>query len=299
VALRAASDAQAVLTWRDRAGNVLGPAGDIPGAGNGPELSPDGRHVAFDRTVQGNRDVWFLELERGGLSRVTTDASVDGYPVWSPDGSQIVFESTRRGTFDLWRKASSGGGAEELLLETPDTDYPLQWSADGRFVIYQRTDLKEVWDLWALPMTGDNRTPFAVANTPFLERMGQLSPNGQWLAYETNETGRPEIVVQAFPEARGRWPVSTNGGEAPRWSADGRELFFIAPDRTIMAAMVTTTASTFGAGRPAALFGAQISSQPFRFPYTVARDGHFLINELQGLETAAIPITLILNWQGN
>jgi hypothetical protein len=154
-----------------------------------------------------------------------------------------------------------------------------------------------MWDLWVLPMTGNDRTPVAVANTPFAERMGQFSPNGRWLAYETNESGRPEIVVQSFPQARGRFAVSTGGGIAPRWSIDGREIFFIAPDGQMMAVPVDANGAIFEAGRPTALFASDINIQPFKFQYAVSRDGRFLINSLQPEEATTQPITLILNWR--
>ena len=293
LAYRAGSSPQGLMTWFDRTGKALGQAGDLL---NGSELSPEERRVAGDRTIQGNRDVWIKDLVRGGLTRFTTHAAVDGYPQWSPDGSQVVFESTRKGTFDLWIKPSSGAGTEQLLLESPDSDWPLDWSRDGHFLLYQRSDLKTLWDLWAVPMTGTDRTPFAVANTPFEERMGQFSPDGRWIAYETNESGRQEIVAQEFPRPSGRSQVSTGGGTAPRWRADGREIYFVALDGKMMAVPVTTTGSTFEAGTPVALFSPQIAGQAFKSQYAVSRDGRFLVNTLTTDEATVSPITLILNW---
>jgi serine/threonine protein kinase len=285
---------QARITWFDRSGQtVLGPTGFA----NAPELSPDERQVAFDRTTRGNRDVWILDLARESVTPFTFHQAVDGFPLWSPDGTHIVFESTRNGTFDLWIKPSSGASPEQLLLETADSEWPLHWSKDGLFLLYQTSDLKTKWDLWALPMTGSDRTPLVVANSPFAERMGQFSPDGRWLAYETNESGRPEIVAQAFPMASGRFPVSTGGGTAPRWRADGNEIFFIAPDGVLMAVPITTTGSAFDAGKPKALFRTDITAQPFKSQYAVSRDNRFIVNDLQPEEGAASPITLILNWK--
>jgi Tol biopolymer transport system component len=294
IAHRSAGDGpQARMTWFDRSGQtVLG-----PGSVNTPEVSSDGRRVAFDRTTQGNRDVWIMDLARESVTPFTFDPAVDGFPLWSPDGTQIAFESTRNGTFDLWIKPSSGAGPERLLLETSDSEWPLHWSKDGLFLLYQRSDLRTKWDLWALPMTGSDRTPLAVVNSRFAERMGQFSPDGRWVAYETNESGRPEIMVQAFPKASGRFSVSTSGGTAPRWRADGTEIFFIAPDRTMMVVPITTTGPSVEAGRPMALFPTDIVPQPFKSQYTVSRDGRFIVNNLQPEEGAASPITLILNWK--
>jgi Tol biopolymer transport system component len=238
-----------------------------------------------------------MDLARESVAPFTVDAAVDGFPLWSPDGTQIVFESTRKGTFDLFIRPSSGASPEQLLLETADSEWPLDWSKDGLFLLYQRSDLKTKWDLWALPMTGSERTPVVVANSPFAERMGQFSPDGRWLAYETNESGRPEIVAQAFPKATGRFPVSISGGTAPRWRPDGNEIFFIGPDGMVMAVPITTTGSSFEAGKPVALFPTDIAAQPFKSQYAVLRDGRFIVNNLQPEEAAAAPITLILNWR--
>ncbi len=285
---------QARMTWFDRTGQTTpGPALAV----NAPELSPDERQVAFDRTTRGNRDVWIMDLARESVTPFTVDPAVDGFPLWSPDGTQIVFESTRKGTFDLWIKPSSGASPEQLLLEMADSEWPLHWSKDGLFLLYQTSDLKTKWDLWALPMTGSERTPLVVANSRFAERMGQFSPDGRWLAYETNESGRPEIVVQAFPKASGRFPVSTSGGTAPRWRPDGNEILFIAPDGTVMAVPITTTGSSFEAGKPMALFPTDITPQPFKSQYAVSRDGRLIVNNQQTEEGTASPITLILNWK--
>ena len=294
LAYRAGDTSRTSMSWFDRTGKALGQA---PAPLNGPELSPDESRVTGDRTVQGNRDVWIEDLVRGGLTRFTFHAAVDGFPIWSPDGSQVIFESTRNGTFDLWIKPSNGAAEEQLLLESPDTEWPLSWSQDGRFLLFQRSDLKTQWDLWALPMTGADRTPIVVANTSFTERMGQFSPDGRWVAYETNESGRQEIVAQRFPEAGAKWQVSTGGGIAPRWRADGREIYFIAPDGKMMAVPITMTGSTFEAGKTEALFSSQIVPQPFKAQYTVSGDGRFLINNLTEEQSSASPITLILNWK--
>ena len=148
-------------------------------------------------------------------------------------------------------------------------------------------------------MTGDDRKPKVVVNTPFEETIGQFSADGRWVAYQTNESGRFEIVVQPFPEPTGKWQVSTNGGSQPRWRADGQELYFIAPDGKLMAAPVSASGSTFETGTPAALFQTRITSAyaaAYRPQYAVSRDGRFLINQPTE-ESTTSPITLILNWK--
>jgi Tol biopolymer transport system component len=297
MAYRATGTARRQLTWFDRMGRPIAVVG-APAADqtNAPELSPDGRRVGIDRVVQGNRDVWLMDQARGGLTRFTFDASVDGYPVWSPDGARVAFESRRKGSYDIWVRPSSGAGTEELLLETPNNEWPNDWSKDGRFLLYYQDSQKTGADLWALPLTGSDRKPLVVANTPFEESKGQFSPDGHWVAYETNESGNFEIAVQAFPEAKGKWQVSTGGGVQPRWRPDGRELYFVAPDRKLMAVTVVASGSTFEAGTPVALFPTRLpanSSQSKAF-YAVSRDGRFLIDTV--LDDVSAPITLLMNW---
>jgi eukaryotic-like serine/threonine-protein kinase len=294
VAHRAGGASPMRTSWFDRTGEVLGQLAGL----NAPELSPDGRHVAGDRTIDGNRDVWIVELVRGASTRFTTHQAVDGFPVWSPDGSRIAFHSQRNGTFDVWIKQASGAvGTEEVLVATPDHEWPLDWSRDGRFLLYHRSDRNYASsNLWVLPMTGSNRDPILVANTPFEERLGQFSPDGRWIAYETNESGRREIVVQAFPESGAPVHISTSGGVAPRWSVDGKEIYFVAPDGKLMAVPVAVNGSTFWPGNPSELFFAGLPAQVFKAQYAITRDGRFLVNGLME-EGSASPISLILNWK--
>jgi eukaryotic-like serine/threonine-protein kinase len=284
------------LRWFDRSGKPVGVAGepDVTHL-SGPALSPDGRQVAVARDAQNNYDVWLMDLLRVDATRFTSVATVELYPVWSPDGMRIVFNSSRKGTYDLYVKPSSGAKSEEPLLESPRVKIPLDWSRDGRLVLYQEADPKTGWDLWAFSMSGD-RKQIAIANTPFEERVGQFSPDVRWVAYQSNVTGTFQIYVQPFPGPGGTWKVSTAGGTDPRWRADGQELFFIAPDAKLMAASVQTSGSSFEAGSPVALFQTRIATTGnFRHEYDVSRDGRFLINTL--LENAGSPITLLLNWK--
>jgi Tol biopolymer transport system component len=298
LAYRAGGSERRQLTWFDRTGKVMGVAGE-PDA-NGlvlSALSPDGRRIAVNRTVQSNQDIWVIDVQRGGATRFTFDPAVDNFGVWSPDGTRIAFSSSRKGIFDLFLKPSSGAGAEELVLASPFTKIPTGWSLDGRFLLYQHGDPQNGWDLAALPMMGD-RKPIVVVSTPFEERGGQFSPDGRWVAYQSNESGRFEIYVQPFPGPGGKWQVSTSGGTDARWRTDGKELFFLAPDAKLMAVPVRASASTFDAGSPAALFqtrtvGGGIADLTAQ--YAVSRDGRFLFNVPDDTSTAA-PITVVLNW---
>ena len=300
IAYRAGGGALRQLRWVDRTGKVVGVAGG-PDANNlqAPEFSPDGRRVAIQRTAQNYADLWLLDLFRGGMTRLTFHAAQDITPVWSPDGMRIAFGSDRLGVYDLYQKPSNGAGLEQTLLTSSIGKAPQDWSADGHWLLYYEINPTTGRDLWALDMTSPDRTPRVVANTAAEEVLAQFSPDGRWVAYQTNESGRFELVVQPFPGAGGKWQVSTSGGVAPRWRADGKELYFLAPDATMMAVPVTAAGPSFEAGTPVALFPARIvggGSLAANHPhYAVARDGRFLIHQPVA-DAAVAPITLILNW---
>jgi Tol biopolymer transport system component len=297
IAYRATGAERVQLTWHDRTGNTVGTAGPPDGQGLlAPELSPDGRRVAADRTVQGNRDVWLIDIARGGLTRLTFGSSVDGYPIWAPDGTRLAFESNRKGPYGLYVRPSTAVGTEEAIAGSSNNRWPLDWSKDGRFLLYHEDDPRTGSDIWALPMTEGNRTPIVVANTPFAELTGQFSPDGRWVAYDTNESGQMQVVVQPFPNPRGKSQISTSGGMAPRWRADGQEVYFIATDGTLMAAVVHASASSFETEAPVPLFHTRMNNIGTKQQYAVAPDGRFLINQIME-DASATPITLILNWK--
>jgi Tol biopolymer transport system component len=301
VAYRAGSASRRQLTWFDRTGKKLGVAGDADGNTLvHPELSPDERRVAVQRTLQQGQDIWLMDLVRGGIAPFTFDKSNDSFPLWSPDGSQIAFVSGRMGPYNLYVRPANAAAEEKRVLQTPDFQYPQDWSRDGRYLLYFSIDPKTARDLWVLDMSDGKQSRRPVVNTSADERLAQFSPDGRWLAYETNASGRFEIVVQPFPAPTGKWQVSTNGGIQPRWSTDGKELYFIA-DEKLMAVQVTTSPekdSTFDYRTPVPLFPTGIGAlggSPFRPQYDVSRDGRFLINQPVEDATTA-PITLILNW---
>jgi serine/threonine protein kinase len=284
------------LKWFDRTGKPVGVAGepDVTHLSS-PELSPDGQSVIVGRDPQNNYDIWLIDLLRGGATRFTSDPAAELYGLWSPDGMRIAFNSNRSGSYNLYLKSSSGANGEEPLLESPRVKIPLDWSRDGRLLLYQEADPKTGWDLWALPMSGD-RKPIAIANTTFEEREGKFSPDGRWVAYQSNVNGSFDIYMQSFPGPGRKWKISTAGGTDPRWRADGQELFFIAADSKLMAVSVRTSDSTFETGSPTALFQTRIATTGnFRQEYDVAHDGRFLINTI--LDDAVSPIMLLLNWK--
>jgi len=284
------------LVWLDRSGNTLsnfGPA-DANGLQN-PELSSDGRRVAADRVVQGNRDVWLLDETRA--TRLTFDAGVDQFPIWSPDGKRIVFHSNRKGPLDLYEKPANGTGAETVLLESAQIKLPHSWSSDGRFLLYHNVDPVTGWDLWVLPMAGE-RKPRVFLKTNFDERWSQFSPDGRWVAYQSNESGRDEIYVRPFPEAEGQWQISTAGGTQTRWRKDGKELFYLGPDGKLMAVPIGVRGAELQPGIPVALFRTRFwnLTGSFHAQYDVAPDGRFLML-VSSEEASGSPITLLQNWK--
>ncbi len=293
------------LVWMDRAGRVPGTVGGPDGNNlRDPALAPDGERVAVGRTVQGNGDVWLVDVARGVASRLTSDPNVDYAPVWSPDGRRVAFRSARNGVYDLFEKPASGAGDEQSLLVTLEGKAPVDWSPDGRTLLYTSLSPKTGSDLWALPL-GGNGKPFPIVQTAFDELDAQVSPNGRWLAYVSNESGRFEIYGRPFPGPGGRWPVSTAGGSQPRWRPDGKELFYVVPGGHLMAAPigVTSDGQTLQPGAPVALFAARLASGSGIYTsgyqehpqYAVARDGRFLLNVAVESDTTP-PISIVLNW---
>ncbi|HXM51436.1 MAG TPA: protein kinase [Pyrinomonadaceae bacterium] len=295
------SQSMSQLTWFDRAGKELGTAGPA-GSFIEPALSPDGQRVAvtLEKEAPGDpADIWILELARGAFTRLTFASHLDQRPSWSPDGSRIVFGSDRNGFFELYQKTSSGTGSDELLLSGQKDQFMLaeDWSLDGRFIIYGvgRSTLNN--DLDILPLEGD-RKPFPFLQTQFNESHARFSPDVKWIAYVSDESGRAEVYVQSFPASGGKWQISAGGGDQPQWRRDGKELFYLSPDRKIMAVQVKTGA-TFETGVPTPLFQTGVNpttSTNARNNYVVAADGQrFLVNNIVP-ESASKPITVILNW---
>jgi len=299
---------QRQLVWVDRTGKVLGTVGPPDEAApTSFALSPDGQRVANARTAQGNYDVWLTDVARSVATRFTFDPAAEFSPVWSPDGTRVVFRSVNRsgrGPSDLFVKPANGATDEQPFLVDSQPKTPLDWSRDERFLLYAQGDPKTQSDLWALPLNGDAK-PFAVVQTAFDETQGQFSPDGHWLAYTSNESGRDDVYVRPFPDAGGKWQVSTGGGSQPRWRPDGKELFYVATDGKLMAVPIDVTPQSRAVtpGTPAALFathlangaGISLSGYQSRALYAVAADGRFLMNVTIEADHAA-PITIVQNW---
>ena len=285
------------LVWVDRSGKDLEELGDS-GLYSSPVISPGGDRVAFvladART--GKSDLWIRDLARGVNSRFTFAAGNNINPVWSPDGGRVIFGSDRKNitAVDLYEKPSSGQGAETLVFESNDVKSATDWSRDGQYVVFQARSPKTGWDVWALPLRGD-RKPMPVTATMFAETSAKFSPDGRYVAFASDESGRQEVYVQTFPEANGRWQVSANGGADPMWRGDGRELYYRTPDQRLAAVDVTLTPS-FQAGLPHALFVTHVPTFNMRNKITASSDGQkFLQVSLLGRDSLT-PTTVVLNW---
>jgi len=265
------------LTWFNRSGQRLSEE-SVDGLTQAPNLSRDGKRVAYERTdATGKRDIWALDLMRGINMRITLNGGASR-PVFSPDGAQIIFSVENH----LFQKSSGGTGPEERIGEGEPTD----WSADGQHIISFHDS-----DLWDLPVSGD-RKEIPIVNGKGNDRRGRLSPDGKWIAYESNEAGRFEIYVQRFPPTKERWQVSANGGDSAWWRSDGKELFFNGGGK-LMAVDVKFGAA-FDASPPHALFDLPGAINNGRF--IASLDGQRFLLPIITQDAEAAPLTVVLNW---
>jgi Tol biopolymer transport system component len=288
--------------WLDRTGKRLGVI-TKPDIIQGAALSPDNKNIAFEVSNSTSRisDIWLEDLARGATSRFTFGpGAVNRYPVWSPDASHIVYASNQGPLLGLYQKSSSGAGKEELLLQGGINTHPDDWSRDGKFIVYTQTGERTKDDLWLLPIEGDHK-PIPYINTQFDEIRGQFSPDGRWMAYDSDESGQQRVYVQTVPVSGAKLQISTAGGSQPRWRRDGKELFYLAADGKLMAVPVKL-APSFEAGTPQPLFeGIPLALDTLgrSFSYQPSADGQRFLVNLPAAGEAAAPanITVVLNWQ--
>jgi hypothetical protein len=284
------------LTWLDRSGKPLGNVG-APDAYQNFRISPDGSRVAAGRISdsQGS-DVWLLEVERGVVTRFTSNPGVNWFPIWSPNGRTIVFSKTPQ---HLIRKQASGAGVEEPLTQPGALQNPHDWSRDGRFILYQQVGQDTQNDLWYLPVSPDGKpegAPKPYLRTRFKEWYGRFypQPDPRWVAYESDEAGRPEDYVQSFPEPRGAYRISTAGGQYPQRNPNGRELFYASPDSKLMAVDVKITPDSVKPGTPHELFPLPETFPTLQPPFDTSPDGRFLVRV--PVQQGPQPLHVIVNW---
>jgi Tol biopolymer transport system component len=284
------------LTWVDFSGRKLATIGEKSSAYS-PELSPDGRRASV---VMGdpNNDVWVHELTRGVRTRLTTDIQAQVAPVFSPDGSQIVFiQGLKEGReeFVVSIVAADGAGKLKEVYQSKERFEVSDWSPDGRYFLMDRGNIGST-DLWVFPVNDPGKA-FPLVQSPFLEHGGQFSPDGRWVAYVSRHSGRDEVYVTSFPGGGTRWQVSGSGGTQPRWSPDGRELYFLSAGDELMAASIHAGGSRFEVGDVRPLFRVNMFAGPRHglYGYDVSPDGkRFLINDAG---EASVPrVALVTNW---
>jgi serine/threonine protein kinase/Tol biopolymer transport system component len=286
------------LTWFSRDGKPVGTAGLAGQGASNPRISPDGSTVAFNRYDAGPGDIWLDEPKRGA-SQFTFGMDSEG-PIWSPDGKRLAFTHLVGGGTQFDRKASDGIGTVERFYASGVGTSLEDWSSDNRFILFSVLDPKTKRDIWVLPGSGDKKA-FPYLNNDYNEAEPRLSPDGKWLAYISDKLGHYEVYVDTFvgdvvnPSSapRGTWPISTAGGTRPVWSRDGKELYFIGPDRKMMVVEVNHgLGSRFDFTAPKPLFDARISGNPWE-AFDVSADGRFLMPIQQ---SANEPITVVANW---
>jgi Tol biopolymer transport system component len=297
IAYRAFSP-DSVLTWTNREGKTIE---SLPVKGDYRQisLSPDQSMVALGKmeTESSNLSyIWLMELPRGTLTRLTSVPPNDWTPVWSPDGRRIAYSSSRDGPANLYVRDANGAGDDEALVKSAAAKYPWSWSRDGRFLAYYAADPNTKQDIWIFPMSGGE--PFPFLQTQYDEFHPEFSPDGQWIAYTSNESGREEIYVRNFeggPARGGARRISIDGGSHPKWRRDGKELFYLSPDRKLVSVEIGAS-PVLKAGPPRPLFQTRIQIASFLLGYAVATNGQRFLVNTPAEEAESGPITVIANW---
>jgi serine/threonine-protein kinase len=258
-----------------------------------PRLSPDARQVAVDIQEQ-EMQVWQYDLSREALTRLTFEGNSNQPPAWTPDGKRIAFGSNKEGPANLFWQLADGSGGLERLAASEYTQFPQSWSPNEQLLAFNELNPTTGWDIWVLRMADRKAQPFL--RTPFNEESPRFSPDGRWLAYISDESGRFEVYVQPYPGSGGKWQISTEGGAEPVWNPNGRELFYRTENK--MMVVDISTQSSFSAGKPRVLFSEPYLPTPI-IPanYDVSLDGQrFLMLKPIEQEAAPTQINVVLNW---
>ncbi len=285
------------LVWLDRQGKNLGAIGQPHGAILGLDLSPDDRRVVVHSSEDGNVDVWVHEVDRPLRQRATFHSGFDGRAIWSPSGNEVTFHSTREGYYDIYTRSLEGTDEPRLLIATPLSERPYDWSPDGKHLLYTVYDPENGRDLWRLKRkqddSGFDAMPFL--QTTFHETEPRFSPDGLFVVYQSDMSGRNEIYVRTFPDGESDWPISTNGGVRPRWSHNGEELFYVEGDTLVAARVSTRPTFTTGATTPLLQHASLGSEGP---GYDVSADGRrfVVVEKLEPVQPESPSIRVVQNW---
>jgi eukaryotic-like serine/threonine-protein kinase len=281
--------------WVDRAGKQLGAASEKVFNLLSLRLSPDGARLATE-AGEANSDIWIYDHKRQVNTRLTFGPGTSSSPVWSPDEQWIAYSGVR-GKINLYRKPANGMGQEELLLEGEGTNRsPLDWSPDGKSLLFGVGDLTSKGQIWVLPLAGD-RKPAPLTQDTFVANSAKFSPDGHWVAYSTNESGRQEVYVMPFGGGSGKGQISNAGGTHPIWRRDGKELFYWSADNTLMSVPITlkTGVVEVGAAHPLFRYNNPVGIIGVISPYDVTPDGQRFVL-ITTLNQTLRPITLVTNW---
>jgi Tol biopolymer transport system component len=276
----------AQLVWMNRAGETVEPL-NTPVELHNPVFSADGRYVAAASTEGDLRGVWLIDVSSGAATRIIAGANG---PAWSPDGTQLGYYRETEGVADLFASPIDSADAAQVMLRTRESKTLTDWSRRG--TVYVTSNPQSKFDLWLLPPGG---SPQPLVQTPFNEMQGQWSPDGRWLAYASDESGDWGVYVQSADDPPVRRAVSPGGGAAPRWRADGRELFYISADRMLMS-MAVTPGETWTGSRPEPLFRVPVARglTSRRNFFAVTPDGERFLFDADGTRN---PISVLVNWQ--
>ena len=291
------------LTWYDRAGKILGTVG-LPSPAYEPAISPDLKTVAFMRLSVTGSDLWTWDATRATEQRFSRDPAFGQAPLWSPAGDRIFFVSNRiNGIVNIFQKPLNGASQDDIFFANEARKFLTQVSRDGRFLVFTQLDPKTREDVWFMPLeNGKAGKAVAFLHSESNEMYGQLSPDGHWMAYMSDESGRPEVYTRSFPSGENPIKISIDGGDQPRWRGDGAELFFVAADGKVMSVPMKLSAGlkpTLTPGAPQALFAAPpVAHYNIEaFDYDVTPDGNrFLLNGAVRATSSISPLDVVLNW---
>jgi serine/threonine protein kinase/Tol biopolymer transport system component len=287
------------FVWFDRTGRQVTSAGEAGLYTANFDLSPDGKRIAVARLNQATSqyDIWLLDWARDASTRFTFDPSVsfNGNVVWSPDGLRIAFTSNRKGNRDIFAR-TTGGAGEDTLRDSSDDEWIEDWSKDGRYIAYGMNPRagEVAADIYVLPLFGD-RKPIPVVQSPGNDDEPRFSFDGNWLAYNSDESGTPQVYLMRFPPSDQKLQISRNGGVQPRWRSDGKELYYLDLDGKLMAVNITT-GGTLESGTPRVLFDTKLSVDPSRDQFAVTPDGQRFLVQIPVAESEPTPITVLVNW---